>query len=155
MNMAPEATRPPREAIKPLEWPVDFENLNQVEAFFADFPIVGARARCARKLRVELKARGPQCEELWPDDNDVWDVLGFLTRYVRDMYSVPNACLIPDDPIDIVLWDSYDGLATVELIVEIEEEISVDLDDEFIEESCKSKLTLGEWIDRIGEIRNE
>ena len=132
----------------PLSWPSGWDAARIARHPLSWVPFVGPRVRAARDIRAQLRARDRRCADLWgpdPERRRVSDVVCHIIAYCMGW---PNDCFIPEDPVEILLWeDSIVGLMRPEqALLMVEEQLGITFEEG---EEVTWSGTLGEMVDSI------
>jgi len=119
------------------------------EYFGSFFPVAGERARskAMTALCAQQEARSPVPVSVWGEDPRRQQLAEFICELAhKEAWASPH--FIPDDHADVVL-DYYgrDGLAVVQLVMDIEGELAIGIGEQEFEQLMG--MTLGQAIDHL------
>lgn len=106
--------------VKALSWPSELQNPGPLARFCQDVPFIGIVSRRRRAVRRQLAARRKLgMASVWGEDNVKMMIASELAELVRNYCNWPNPIFIPQDPCEVVISDSCDGLQSVCVLSEI------------------------------------
>lgn len=113
-------------SMKPLFWNSEE---GRIPSFFKDFPYFGEISRRRRAIASQLHNREWGCDvSFWKDANEKHIAVD-LGEIIRRHCGWPNSCFLPDDPCDLLLTGSVDGLQGTCALLEISKKYHINDDD--------------------------
>ena len=113
----------------------------------ADMMWVERTRPIVNKIEDQLKARPKPDNAIWGDNAAKVALAHFVCKIAAEEMGWPNDHLIPDDPAGVVFWAHEDGLDVESAVLEIEQRLSIKLEDAEVEAwFCQ---TLGEVIESL------
>ncbi len=128
----------------PLSWPTERPRAAGLSG--------RARKRLRRGIECVVQQRGAIPTEFWGADPRRADVGQRVCTIIKNTVGWTTDNFLPDDPLEILLWDNGDGLCALDAIFQTENQFVVDLPREMISEKIwKQGGTLGWLIDYLLE----
>ena len=111
--------------IQPLYWPDRWIRRSRWQDFLRDVPLVGLNAWTHRHICQQLRGRSEVALALWPHRPPH---VSLLSAMIQEYMLWPNAFFIPDDPCQILLWDTTLELRAVEAMLKMEDDFQIPRD---------------------------
>ena len=128
----------PAQSCSPLSWPQWWAQRSRWVDFLVGMPLIGPGRRLRKSIWRQLSARHDVILNAWePSERNV---ARKVSSVIQECLGWPNAFFVPDDPLEILLFDAGDSMSAVEAMVEIEERLGVEM---------KCEESLGDLVNRI------
>lgn len=138
--------------IQPLSWPPEWSGTGRHRGFLLGVPFVGKQEDVFRHIANQLIERTPDCLELWGSPGRRRTLAAVCAQAIKTGLGWPNALFIPEDPVEILLWDKtayiVDHLIVPEILEKMERAAGVPRQSDEWWESL-SEHTFGSVIDRL------
>ena len=133
--------------VYPLVWPKSKTNPGQLDKSFRGFPVFGPEVRIRKDIMRQLKARESHCLHLWKELPGKTKLFLLIAPIIQRNFGWPNDNYIPDDPLEILIFDDGDGMAIAEFVMDIEDQFGIVIP----EDASFAKKTLLEFINFISD----
>lgn len=132
--------------MEPLAWPQAWVRMSSWDRFVLGFPN-GVQARTRKDLLHQLEARGPEGADSWLGHPGA-ELEALASSLLRENMDWPERPFLPDDPLEILLWDHtgypIDNMAAEAFVQELEIGLNVSIPDEFLQRAVSG--TYGEFL---------
>ena len=118
---------------KPLQWPIDWTTLSRFDRFFLFNPFWGKAKHIYGDLLDQLDDRTEEDLSRWEKyPVEIRELFDITSPIIIEYMEWPETSLfLPDDPADILFWGRVDFLDVSYALMCIEEELEIEVSDEF------------------------
>ena len=143
---------------EPLQWPQCWRERSAVQRFLAGTWLCGIEKRTHREICRQLEERDVSRIQAWADAGVDMTLYRQVFAWIKEYFHWPNTCFVPDDSMEILLWDHEavavdHNLSLVRLLMDIEDNIGEVPDDKI--EAVVSGGTLGQFMTLLMEIKGQ
>ena len=119
--------------IKPLQWPIDWTTLSRFDRFFLFNPFWGKAKHIYGDLLDQLDDRTEEDLNQWEKyPAEIRKLFNITFPIIIEYMEWPEASIfLPDDPAEILFWGEVDFLDVSYALMCIEEELEIEVSDEF------------------------
>lgn len=112
--------------VQPLKFPFDWNRLSSLQKVLLWFPLFGPQVSARRSIIRQLKRRTVNDLKMWDDfSSDEKRIARIVSGIIQNQFSYPNDLFMPNDPFEIMIWDSLGDLGTTEVVSDIEEKLAL------------------------------
>lgn len=113
----------------PLQWPTFFQRPDRSSWIKQLFMPDRNYAQVTEHLKRQLLTRSHPDPMVWGEDPKRSEIASVVCKRIQEEYSWPNDHFLPNDPCDIVFLTPWDDLESVELAMQLEEDLGIHLED--------------------------
>ncbi len=107
-----------------------------MDAFLWDSPWIGGMAKEKRAMNKRLMTRSLQSFEMAWEGTGLLDAAQKVAVIIQETLGRPNYYFYPDDPLELLLIFSWDGLEVDELVLDVERAFGIECDPNASESLC-------------------
>lgn len=137
--------------ISPLYWPRVCKEPTWIQRFLRGIPILGIDSVARRHICAQLALRDRSCLQLWPDNSELITTISFVFSKIQEWFRWPNDFYMPEDPCEILFWDSSLELRVEGALLELASRLHIPID--LLAEWMNGSL--GDFVNRILDFRRE